>query len=283
MPQSKDQNQTTNPAEPSVVNPPVIDPAGTEPPVILPEQTAGPAVRELPVFPGTPVGIVTSADPDGPKAGTEPEPGDLQADLRAAAQRERSLREQERKVQSEQGSQAAAEYAADVEDWRYRKSPEVLGTLGQVPAPPRPAGQRMTAADVPIARPAGVTGGTSYVFTDPEIFASVAIPALVSSYTVDRTTVAADAAGRRVLRKGTVMSLIALSKKLKPRAGVEVAAGVAGHSVDCTDLDQFVDLIRGNAVLREDRLTDDGVWGAVAASVKTDFAAAFIRLQRHSG
>ncbi len=91
---------------------------------------------------------------------------------------------------------------------------------------------------------------------------------VVTSYTFDASTVAADPNGDKIVREGTVLSLTA-GGKVKPRVATETAIGVLLHRINVRDGDQDVGVVVGGHLVRS-KLTDDGVFGSVAAGAEQD-------------
>lgn len=180
---------------------------------------------------------------------------------------------------SAQRMDQALEYAAKLEQDRHG-APKVGGNvtrLGEVAVPPPPSAP-LTAADIPLPSAAWALS-SGYIYAgDNQIFASSAMPAAVDSGTLKASYVTRTYVGgtyQAVVRKGTVLAYVTSGgiDYLKPRAAETgtAIAGILDRTVDVTDYDQSVGVIKAG-YLREDRLTDNGTYGSVAAGVKTALA-----------
>jgi hypothetical protein len=108
---------------------------------------------------------------------------------------------------------------------------------------------------------------TTYI-TQERDFRASSVGLRVTSYTFDNTTVAADSNGDKIVYEGTVLSATA-GGKAQPRTGAQTAIGILSRRINVRDADADIAMLIAGAV-RQDKLYDNGGFGAVAASVKTD-------------
>jgi hypothetical protein len=122
-------------------------------------------------------------------------------------------------------------------------------------------------APVPGPVAAFYSVSSSYAIGPRDIWFSSA-GQVVTSYTFDASTVAADANGDKIVREGTVLAATA-GGKAKPRTGTETAIGVLLRRINVRDGDQEIGMVVGGHLSRS-KLTDNGVFGSVAPSAEQD-------------
>lgn len=134
--------------------------------------------------------------------------------------------------------------------------------------PVPPAGKVGGAGMAPVG--AFYSVSSTYAIGPRDIWFS-SVGQVVTSYTFDASTVAADANGDKIVREGTVLSATA-GGKAKARAGAETAIGVLLRRINVRDGDQEIGMVVGGHLSRS-KLTDNGVFGSVAASAEQDLRA----------
>lgn len=165
---------------------------------------------------------------------------------------------------------------------------EAPATAPSEPPPPLPEHQLAPSPTGALgARRVGTAQNTSYgradwygsylYFRGTSIWAS-AEGQRIASYTADRTAIAADSLGNRILKRGTVMSSYNGGPRLGPRTTGTAVGIYVGSAVNLMDSDVDIGVAVGG-VVNETRLWDNGTYGSVAAGVKTDLP--FIQFVKH--
>ncbi len=141
--------------------------------------------------------------------------------------------------------------------------PSPAEAQGPVPA----AGAAGTGAGGPPAPGAFYAVSPAYTVGQRDIWFS-SVGQVVTSYTFDANTVPADPNGDKIVREGTVLTFTA-GGKVMVRSGAAPAVGVLLRRVNLRDGDQEVSVVVGGHLVRA-KLTDNGVFGSVAASAEDD-------------
>lgn len=132
---------------------------------------------------------------------------------------------------------------------------------------------RLAELEAPASALDGVRPGaffqinSTYITQQRDFWAS-SVGRRVTSYTFDSSTAAADANGDKIIYEGTVLTFTA-GGKAQARTGAAAAIGILTRRINVRDADAEIGMAIAGAV-RQDKLYDNGTFGSVAASVKTD-------------
>jgi hypothetical protein len=158
------------------------------------------------------------------------------------------------------GRRGVPEMHATTETGRELSPEEAAALLGEQHV----AGQ---AVGTGFSNTAGRAGfWTSYLYQRRSIFASTNPPPGLMHYTFARSSVAADANGRRFVPQGTTLQAYGTGgTKVGPRTGTYDAVGVLVRDIDVTDSDVEITMVRRGA-LNVNFLWDAGTFGSVDAT-----------------
>lgn len=136
------------------------------------------------------------------------------------------------------------------------------GPPGGPPAPPVRADQ------FPFGPPRGFfTVSSTYIAEELQILASTR-GLVTTSYTLDASSITADANGDKILFEGTTLQASGGTGKATART-TGACIGVLWNRVNLREGDKEIAMIRGGR-LRSDKLTDNGTFGTVAGGAVTD-------------
>lgn len=148
--------------------------------------------------------------------------------------------------------QAARAYAANLENSR------MVG-LGEPGDPRRP----LSAEDVPAPR--GFYGISSTYIQYPKDVMASNVGRLVTSYTFDSASMAADAQGNKLVYEGTTLQMSGVTGKVTART-TGTMVGVLGQRINVRDADADIGLVTGGFV-NATKVWDNGVFGPTAAAL----------------